>query len=429
VARLYRQFLCQCTDYEVPLLRKAAQKAHGALAETERREAEARAAAAASAAAFRAACADWGVPGVNLRAELAAVAARELPALWAALAEALAQESLSDGTALYDAFSAYAHGPADAVAEAPPRLLPLLAAARAAAAGEDVSWEALGFGDKEKEKDNGGATLSDDASGGFDLAAAMAGADAAGAAADAPPTEINWDLGAAAATPGAAGDAPVEISWDIDVSAADADADASANADANAAAAAEDDGISWDIGVASAGAGAGDEADGGAAVEISWDVDADAVAAEAAAQAAQLADSSAPIEARIALALRLALACAADAAGCAARRSTGTLRWRARTVAAAQTGALAAAVLRMRRPLMQARRRRRWRAAWRMPRCAMPSWMSCWSCARFARSATARWVPRQVPPPHCSTPRPPSRAPRSRASPPPATPPPPPPAC
>jgi hypothetical protein len=286
-----------------------------ALAELERREADAKSSAAASAASFRAACAEWGVPGVNLRVELADVARRELPALWARLHAALQAPPLGEGAALYDAFTAYAHGAgadsadaitdasgADASGAAPRVLLPLLVALRQPE-GAAVDWEALGYPPEAAEA--AAATTADaaaDATAGFDLAAALAGdasGDASGAGADADtPTEINWDFDAAAAAADAAaadatsgGDpsAPVEISWDIDMAAAADTGDGGASDDAGG-------GISWDIGVAAAGDGSGD---GDAApVEISWDVDASELAAEADAQAAALAADSAPIEAR-----------------------------------------------------------------------------------------------------------------------------------
>jgi hypothetical protein len=248
-------------------LRLAAQ-----LAEAERREADARSAAAAASSAFRAACAEWGVPGSSLRSELRAAAAAALPGVWSAAAGALRDDALREGAALYDAFAPYAHAPEAGTATWQTPLLPLLAKMRAPD-GQGASWADLGFPD--------GVAGNDDAGAGFDLAAAMAdaGGEAGSTAAQVvpPPDEICWDIdvsaaaeGDAAVTPGGDDGGAPEISWDIDAAAVEAEQSEQA---------------------ARLESGADS---GGGAIEINWDIDMSAIEVSAGADAGMEGSSDAP---------------------------------------------------------------------------------------------------------------------------------------
>ena len=209
--------------------------------------------------------------GASLRSELRAAAAEALPGVWAAAAEALRDDALREGAALYDAFAPYAHGQEAPGPAAPPAvtwqqpLLPLLAKMRAPD-GQGASWAELGFSDANAN------AASDSAGGGFDLAAAMAGTDGgethAATEIVAPPDEICWDIdigataaaeeGDAALNAGDDGGAP-EISWDIDPAALESE---QAEQAARLEAAESDEG-----------------GGGGGAIDINWDIDMSAVEA------------------------------------------------------------------------------------------------------------------------------------------------------
>jgi len=272
------QMLVQNADYEIPFLRKQAQRCDAQVTDCQRRHAEYVRSAGQCAANFKAECERLGVDPTDVRGSLRGLA-KELPQNLEKVADAVQTDKLGEAVAYYKAFSRYAHGTPDAE-----EMLPTLAEVREERTAPPAnSASASG---------NGGEAAAPALNIDWGIDLGTGGVDG-GSGGDAP-AGIDWDmdLGGGGGAGGSAADgadggdgATAEISWDIDLSAAAADAAAASEqpvASASASGSSKAVEVEWGIDLAGEGADVA-----APALDIDWDIGAgSAGATDAAAQPA-----------------------------------------------------------------------------------------------------------------------------------------------